>query len=397
MPLTDTATRNFKPLEKPYKKADGGGLYLLVNPNGTKLWRLDYRFFGTRKTLAIGQYPAVSLSAARQAREVAREALARDLDPGVQKKRQKVETAKALGNTFGVVAAEFLEKLKKDGRAEPTIAKNTWMLEVLSASLYRRPITDITAADVLEVLRKVEKSGRVETALAMRATIGRVFRYAIATARAENDPTFALRGALHHHVVKSHPAITQMDEVGGLMRAVFGYEGWKSLSGALRIQALCFARPGETRTMEWAELDLKNARWTIPEAKAKMRRPHDVPLSNQALRVIEEMRDCANGGSFVFPSMMSGKKILSENSMNSALRRMGITHDQHTAHGFRSTASSLLNESKLFHPDVIEIQLAHQDKNSIRRIYNRAEHWEERQKMMQWWADFIDMKISERP
>ncbi len=213
----------------------------------------------------------------------------------------------AAGNTFGVIADEFIDKLKRDKRAEPTITKNKWMLEELAKTLRPYPITQITAKDVLTVLTSIEKSGRVESALATRSTIGRVFRYAIATARAANDPTSALRGALQRHVPVSHAALTSKAEMGGLMRAIYGYDGWPSLVAALKIQAICFARPGETRSMEWAELDFDNALWTIPATKAKMRREHHIPLSRQALEILHEMKQLFAGDLYVFPSMMSGK------------------------------------------------------------------------------------------
>ncbi|KQQ38306.1 integrase [Rhizobium sp. Leaf306] len=392
MPLTDIQIRNAKVGDKPRKLADANGLYLYISAAGGKSWRLDYNFFGKRKTLTIGSYPTLTLADARSQRDEAKRKLAEGLDPSLAKKRQHLEAKAAAGNTFGLIANEFIEKLRRDRRAEPTIAKNTWMLTVLAAKLAPYPITQITAKDVLAVLSSIEKSGRVESALATRSTIGRVFRYAIATARAEADPTSALRGALQRHVPTSHPAMTTLSEMGGIMRAIYGYEGWPSLVGALKIQALCFARPGETRSMEWIELDLKNATWTIPATKAKMRREHHVPLSQQAAAVLDEMKELFGDNRYVFPSMMSGKKLLSENSMNSALRRMGIGSDEHTAHGFRSSASSILNESGQFKPDAIETQLAHLDSSKVRRVYNRASYWDERVLMMQWWADKLDQE-----
>ncbi|TAU29785.1 DUF4102 domain-containing protein [Rhizobium ruizarguesonis] len=390
MPLTDIQIRNAKADGKPRKLADSSGLYLYVSAAGGKSWRLDYNFFGKRKTLTIGSYPSVTLAEARSQRDEAKRKLAEGIDPSLAKKRHQLEAKAAAGNTFGLVADEFIEKLRRDKRAEPTITKNTWMLKVLAAKLGPYPITQITAKDVLAVLTSIEKSGRVESALATRSTIGRVFRYAIATARAETDPTSALRGALQRHVPTSHPALTTRSELGGIMRAIYGYEGWPSLVAALKIQALCFARPGETRSMEWSELDLQGAIWTIPAAKAKMRREHHVPLSRQALEIIAQIKELYAEGSYVFPSMMSGKKLLSENSMNSALRRMGVGGDEHTAHGFRSSASSILNESGEFKPDAIEVQLAHLDGSTVRRVYNRATYWDERVRMMQWWADALD-------
>ncbi|TAZ59941.1 DUF4102 domain-containing protein [Rhizobium leguminosarum] len=390
MPLTDVQIRNVKIDGKPRKLTDANGLYLYVSAAGGKSWRLDYNFFGKRKTLTLGSYPALTLAEARSQRDEAKRKLANGLDPSLAKKRQQLEAKAAAGNTFGLMADEFIEKLRRDKRAGPTVAKNTWMLKVLAAKLAPYPITQITAKDVLAVLTGIEKSGRIESALATRSTIGRVFRYAIATARAETDPTSALRGALQRHVPTSHPALTTRSAIGGIMRAIYGYEGWPSLVAALKIQALCFARPGETRSMEWSELDLRGTIWTIPAAKAKMRREHHVPLSRQAVQIIEQMKDLFGEGQYVFPSMMSGKKLLSENSMNSALRRMGVGEDEHTAHGFRSSASSILNESNQFASDVIEAQLAHLDSSKVRRIYNRATYWEQRVLMMQWWADMLD-------
>jgi len=390
MPLTDIQIRNAKKTDKPYKMPDGKGLYLYVSKAGGKSWRLDYAYFGKRRTLTLGTYPAVGLADARGRRDEAKKKLSEGLDPSLAKKREQLAAKAAAGNTFGLIADEFIAKLRRDKRADPTIDKNTWMLKVLAKKLSPYPITQISAKDVLDILNVIEKSGRVESALATRSAIGRVFRFAIATARAENDPTSALRGALQRHVPVSHPALTTRPELGGLMRAIYGYVGWPSLVAALKIQAFCFARPGETRSMEWSELDLDGSVWTIPAAKAKMRREHHVPLSRQAVEIIKHMKTLFGDGQHVFPSMMSGKKLLSENSMNSALRRMGVGDSEHTAHGFRSSASSILNESGKFSADAIEAQLAHVDGSKVRRIYNRATYWDERVQMMQWWADMLD-------
>ncbi|EJC74383.1 Integrase [Rhizobium leguminosarum bv. trifolii WSM2012] len=390
MPLTDVQIRNAKKSDKPYKLPDGKGLYLYISIAGGKSWRLDYAYFGKRRTLTFGTYPTLGLAEARARRDEAKRKLLEGLDPSLAKKREQLAAKAAAGNTFGLIVDEFIEKLRRDKRAESTIDKNTWMLKELAKKLSPYPITQISAKDVLDVLSVIEKSGRVESALATRSAIGRVFRFAIATARAENDPTSALRGALQRHVPVSHPALTTRTELGGLMRAIYGYEGWPSLVAALKIQALCFARPGETRSMEWSELDLHNSLWTIPAAKAKMRREHHVPLSRQAVEIIKHMQTLFGDGQHVFPSMMSGKKLLSENSMNSALRRMGVGDSEHTAHGFRSSASSILNESGEFKADAIEAQLAHVDGSKVRRIYNRATYWDERVRMMQWWADMLD-------
>jgi integrase len=355
---------------------------------------MDYRFAGKRKTLSIGSYPTFGLSDARQKREDAKRLIADGQDPSTKKRLDKIYLAHAHASTFKLVAEEYLEKMRRDGRADSTITKNTWMMIELAKPLANRPVSEVTPVEVLNVLRRIEQSGRIESAVATRAAIGRVFRYAIATARAEKDPTFALAGALQRPKVVSHAALTKPKGVAGLMRAVFQYEGWPTLVGALKIQALCFARPGETRQMEWSELDLDAALWTVPAEKAKMRRPHDVPLSAQAVEIIQGMKVFSGDQRYVFASHMSGKTVLSENSMNSALRRMGFASSEHTAHGFRSTASTLLNESQLFDADVIEAQLAHQEAKKVRRIYNRAEYWDERVRMMQWWADEVDRMLA---
>jgi integrase len=390
LPLTDVQIRNAKPTEKPRKLPDMEGLYLFLSTAGGKSWRLDYRFSGKRKTLTFGTYPTLSLAEARAKRDEAKKLLAEGADPSLAKKRAHLDAMAAAGNTFGVIAQEFIDKMRRDKRAEPTITKNEWMLQNLASKLAPYPITQVTAKDVLAVLTAIERSGRVESALATRAAVGRVFRFAIATARADNDPTSALRGALQRHAPISHPALTDPREIGKLLRAVYGYQGWPSLVGVLKIQALCFARPGETRSMQWTELDLDKAVWTIPASKTKMRREHTVPLSRQAISVIMEMQELFGDKPQVFPSMMSGKTLLSENSMNSALRRMGVSTTEHTAHGFRSSASTILNGSGQFSADAIEAQLAHLDAREVRRIYNRSTYWEERVAMMQWWADRLD-------
>lgn len=390
MPLTDVALRKIKLRDQPFKLTDGGGLYLHVKPNGTKAWRLDYRHLGKRGTLSLGLYPTVGLAEARVQRESTRRLLAEGKSPAREKAVKKAEAISNGANTFGAIADEYLQKMGRDQRAQPTITKNAWMMRELSADLSDRPIREITSADVLAVLRDIEGSGRIDSALATRSAIGRVFRYAIATMRAENDPTFALRGALQRHIKRHHPAATTWEALGGILRAIYGYEGSPSVTSALKIQALCFQRPSETRLMEWGELDLQKARWIIPATKMKMRRTHEVPLSQQAVEVIESMRPFSGKRTHVFPSMVAGKAVLSENTMNAALRRMGIEQDQHTAHGFRSSASTLLNESGQFSTDAIEAQLAHQDPNAVRRAYNRAAYSDERVRMMQWWADQLD-------
>jgi integrase len=390
MPLSDTACRNAKPGPTPIKMTDGGGLYLFVSPQGAKLWRMDYRYLGKRRTASFGAYPAVGLAAARKLRDGIKGQLAEGRDPAAEKRAAALAVSVAAGNTFAAIADEYQAKLKREGRAVRTLAKVRWLLDFADPVIGRRPISDITPADVLEVLRRVEKRGRHETARRLRSTIGSVFRYAIATARAENDPTIALRGALTTPVVTSRAAVTDEKQLGGLLRSIDGYSGQPSTHAALRLHPLLFPRPGELRAAEWTEFDLEAAVWTIPAARTKMRRPHRVPLPRQAVAILKDLQAITGGGRLVFPSVRTVLRPISENTLNAALRRMGYAQDEVTSHGFRATASTLLNESGLWNPDAIERQLAHVEANAVRRAYARGEHWEERVRMMQWWADRLD-------
>ncbi len=387
--LTDRAVRTSKPQEKPYKLSDGGGLHVVVQPGGGKLWRLKYRFAGKEKLLSFGCYPTVSIASARQKREEAKKQITAGLDPSVKKKLDKIVEEKAAQNTFGAVVAEHLANMAANGLAETTLAKNRWMLEDLAAPLAKRPIAEIMPIEVLDVLKRVEKSGRRETARKLRGMIGGVFRYAVVTLRATNDPTAPLRGALLAPQVQHRPAIIDERELGVLMRAVDEYDGWPTLRAALQLTALTMTRPGDVRFMRRSEINFDRAVWCIPAERMKMRRAHDVPLSRQALEVLREIWSLSDYGDLVLPSIRSTKKPLSENAMNCALRRMGYAKDEMTSHGFRATASTILNE-RGFNPDVIEAALAHQDKNVIRRAYNRATYWPERVKLLQSWADLLD-------
>lgn len=388
MVLTVFAIEKAKPREKPYKLSDGGGLSLLVEPNGSKLWRFRYRFGGKENMLAFGPFPAVTLASARDKRDAARRLIAEGIDPSQQRKDQKAANAEAARNTFGVVAAEYLEKLKAEGAAESTLSKNTWLLEDLASPLAARPITEIKPAEILDLLRRIEKTGRRDTARRLRGTIGSVYRYAIATVRAENDPTYALRGALLQPVVQHRAAITDERELGALMRCIDEYDGWPTLRAALLFLALTMTRPGDVRHMRRTEVNFPKATWSIPAERMKMRRPHDVPLSRQALQVLREIWDVSEH-ELMFPSVRSLKKPLSENAMNSALRRMGYDKTEATAHGFRSSASTILNE-RGFNADVIEAALAHEDEDDVRRAYNRSRYWPQRVELMQAWADLLD-------
>jgi len=374
---------------KPRKLSDGGGLHLLVRPDGGKLWRFRYRFAGRENMLSFGAYPIVSLAEARAKRDEAKKLISDGIDPAVQRKLDRIAAATAAHNTFGDVAREYLEHQRDSGAAQSTLSKNRWLLEDLAAPLARRAIADIRPAEIFHVLKRVEKSGRRETARRLRGIIGTVFRYAVVTLRAENDPTLALRGALLSPMVKRRAAIVDERHLGALMICIDEYDGWPTLRAAMQLLALTMTRPGDVRHMRWSEIDFKKAVWRIPAGRMKMRRQHDVPLSKQALKVLKEVLPLSDGDGLVLPSIRSTKKPLSENAVNSALRRMGYSADEMTAHGFRSTASTILNE-RGFNPDVIEAALAHQDRNEIRRAYNRASYWPERVQMAQAWADLLD-------
>lgn len=390
MPLTDTTIRKTKPGASTVKLSDGGGLQLHVHPNGSKYWRLAYRYGGKQKKLSFGVYPEVSLAEARRRREAARALLREGRDPVVEKQAEKAARAVAAANTFAAIADELLAKNAREGRAEATLSKTAWLLDFARPLIGERPIAEISAAEVLAVLRKVEARGRLETARRLRSTIGSVFRYAIATARAENDPTIALRGALTTPRVTPRAAVTDPQAVGALLRSVWGYDGQPATKAALQLMAYLFPRPGELRLAEWAEFDFKSGVWLIPAQRMKMRRPHKVPLAPQAVAILRRLQEVTGQGPLVFPGTRSRLRPISDNTLNAALRRLGYAQDEATAHGFRATASTLLNESGLWRADVIERQLAHEDKDSIRRAYARTEFWDERVRMMRWWANKLD-------
>ena len=386
--LTYIAIDKAKPAEKPYKLSDGGGLHLLIQPAGSKLWRFRYRFAGKENMLTFGRWPEVSLAEARQKRDDARKLVANGTDPSKHRKTEKLVAATAARNTFRTVAEDYIAKLEAEGRAETTLIKRRWFLLDLAKPLADRPIADITPHEVLEVLQRIERTGRRETARRLRGTIGGVFRLAIATLRATHDPTYALKGALTQPVVQHRAAVTDERKLGALMLAIDDYDGWPTLRAALLFLALTMSRPGDVRFMKRSEVVFPKALWKIPAERMKMRRPHDVPLSMQALAVLREVWNVSDG-ELVFPSIRSAQRPLSENAMNSALRRMGYAKDEATAHGFRSSASTILNE-RGYNADVIEAALAHQDEDTVRRAYNRATHLPERVKLMQDWADLLD-------
>jgi len=348
---------------------------------------MAYRFGGAQKVLAIGVYPTIGLKQARQAREDARRSLAKGQDLSQAKRRAKAAQAEKSAHSFNAIAAELAEKKRRDGKASITLRKFEWLLSFARPAIGTRPISEISARDVLRVLQEVEARGVHETARKLRTAIGEVFRYAIATARLENDPTVALRGALVAPTVTPRAAIVAPGAFGALLRAIEGYDGAPETCAALELLVLTFVRPGELRAAEWREFDLDNAIWEIPAGRMKMRRPHRVPLTPHAVAILQELRKLTGHGKLLFPSARTLARCMSENTLNAALRRMGFKNHDMTSHGFRASASSILNESGLWNADAIERQLAHVDRDSVRRAYARAQFWDERVKMMSWWAD----------
>ena len=390
MGLTAVAIKAAKGRDKPYKLTDGDGLFLYVTPNGGRYWRMNYRHLGKQKTLAFGVYPDTGLADAREQRDAARKLLARGEDPAERIKLDRLAATMAASNSFKAVADEWLVKVEREDRSAATMKKLRWLLDFINASVGKRPIASISAQELLVMLRKMEGKGKYETAKRLRSTCSQIFRYAIATARAERDVAADLRGALIAPKPVHRAAITGAHEAGGLLRALDAFEGHANTRAALRLLPHVFVRPGELRYAEWADFDFDKALWTIPPHKTKMRRAHTIPLSRQALAILATIEHDAEYSRFLFPSLRSVDRPMSENTINAALRRMGFAQDEMTGHGFRAMAATLLNEMGLWHPDAIERQLAHCDNNAVRRAYTRGEYWDERVRMMQHWSDHID-------
>ncbi len=389
MALTDVFVKNVRPQKRPVKHSDGGGLHLLVAATGAKLWRWSYRFQDKQKTMAFGAYPTVLLADARIRRDEAKRQLARGTDPAEQLKLDRIHKRETASTTFNAIADDLLAKVEREGRAEATLQKKKWLLSLARPDIGHRPISEISAAEVLVPLRKVEARGNNETAKRLRAVVGQVFRYAIASAKAVNDPTYGLKGALTAPVTVHRPAFTDKTAFGGLLRAIWTYEGNPETTAALKLMAYLFPRPGELRQAEWKEFDLEGGIWTIPAVRTKMRREHRKPLSIPARQILADLRKLTGDGALAFPSISSRFKPMSENTLNGALRRMGFSKADVTAHGFRATASTLLNESGKWAPDAIEAELAHVGADEVRRAYHRALYWEERKQMTEWWASEV--------
>lgn len=389
MPLSDISVRNAKPREKPYKLSDGAGLYVAVQPNGSRLWRLDYQIFGKRKTLSIGAYPVISLADARAKRDNAKRQIADGIDPSVDRKAQRIASAFASENTFASVVTDYLARIEHDGIAPATLRKKKWLLEDLPEPLAKRPIADIKPFEVFDLLQSVERTGRLETAVRLRSALSAVFRLAVVTLRAEGDPTQPLRGSTKSPKVRHRSAITDPKRLGAVLTLIDGYTGWWPVRCALQFTALTAARPGEVRCARWDEIDFKAKKWTIPAQRTKMRRQHEVPLSKQTISVLTDIKRLTGNYELVFASLQDHESPVSENAMNGALRRMKVEKAEHCSHGFRSSFSSILNE-RAEDWEIIEMCLAHVVGSGTRNAYNRAQRWDERTEMMQKWADLLD-------
>lgn len=391
MSLNVQEIKGFLPQDKPYKRYDSGGLYLLVKPNGSKLWQFKYRFGGIEKKMPFGAFPEISLAEARKRRDRARTSVADGVDPMRERKREKAKIRLGAENTFAVVASSYIEhKMVGEGRAEATLKKARWFLELLSPAIGNMPLDDLDPQMMLAALKKLEARGNLETAKKCRSFSSRVFRYGAALGLCKSDPTAILQGALITPKARHYAAILEPEKLGQLLRAIDDFECYPVTKLALKIAPHIFVRPGELRHGDWSEIDWEKAVWTIPAGKMKARRTHAVPLSRQVLELFRELQSVTIGTGYMFPAFHTWKRPMSENTINASFRRMGFTKDEMTAHGFRSTASTLLNESGLWHPDAIERALAHGDSNAIRGTYNRGQYWDERVRMAQWWSDYLN-------
>lgn len=390
MALTDSAIRTAKPQEKPYKLSDSGGLFLLVTPKGGKWWRLKYRADGKEKLISLGTYPEVSLKDAREKRDEARKLRAAGVDPSAHRKAAKAAREAEQSNAFGVVAREWYAKKAPTWEAVTAKKELARMEKDLLPWLGAKPVNTITAPDLLAVLRRVEERGAKDTAHRIKQLAGQIFRYAIATGRATYNPVPDLKDALLPVRQTHHAAMTDPKLVGELLRACDGYRGTLITKCALRLAPLVFVRPGELRKAEWSEIDLEKAEWNIPAEKMKMRQPHLVPLSSQAVAILRELQPLTGNGRYVFPHPREKQKPMSDNAILAALRRMSFGKEEMTGHGFRAMARTILDEVLQVRPDFIEHQLAHAVRDPNGRAYNRTAHLAERRKMMQLWADYLD-------
>jgi len=399
LPLTLAQIKRATPRARAFRLSDGGGLYLLVKPNGTRAWRYDYKIHGARKTLALGVFPGVSVTEARTRLHEAKASIGRGIDPSMLKQVERTRMRIIREGGGDGVGSDSFEGIAREyavmQKAKWTEGHYQRFIRRLERNVFPyvggQALAILSPVALLEVLRRVERRGSVDTAHRIRGYVGQIMRYGVATGRTERDITVDLKGALSPRIVTHRASITDPEGIGRLMRAIDQYESL-NVRCALQFCALTFARPGEVRGAEWPEIDTEAAMWKIPAERMKKARPHWVPLSRQALTVLEEIRPLSGAGRLIFPSLRGRDRPLSNNTLNAALRYMGYDKNTMTSHGFRSTASTRLNESGLWHHDVIELQLAHQVGDATRQAYNYAEHLPERRRMMQWWADYIDQQ-----
>jgi len=390
MPLSDPACKNAKPKDKAYKLADEKGMFLLINPNGSKYFRLKYRFNGKEKTLALGVYPETSLKTARENRDKARKQIIDGIDPNENKKAVKQSKAESAANSFEVIAREWYERNVGDKSTDHKKRVTGLFERDLFPYIGNKPITDLKAPELLAALRRIEARNAIETAHRALQVCGQVFRYAIATGRTERDITPDLRGSLMTIKGGHFSAVTEPKQAAELLRAIDGYSGSFVVKSALQLAPLVFVRPGELRQAEWEHIDFETKEWRYLVTKTQT--PHIVPLSAQALTILQELKPLTGNGRYVFPSARTpnGSRPMSDMALLAALRRMGISKDEMTVHGFRALARTVLDEVLGFRPDFIEHQLAHAIKDPNGRAYNRTAHLAERRKMMQSWADYLD-------
>jgi integrase len=390
MALTAVDIRNAKPADRPVKLFDENGLFLLIAPSGGKWWRFKYRFAGKEKLLSLGTYPLIGLKDAREKRDEARRLLAEAIDPGANRKARKQASADAAANSFEVIAREWFAKFEPGwavGHSDKIIRR---LERDIFPRVGDRPIAEIKAPELLACLRRIEERGALETSHRALQNCSQVFRYAVATGRTERDITVDLRGALPPVKPTHHAAITDPKAIAALLRAIDGYRGSLVTRCAIRLAPLVFLRPGELRHAQWSEIDLEQSEWTIPAERMKMREPHLVPLSSQAVAILRDVKTLTGHGRYVFPSARTGERPMSDNAILAALRRMGYTKDEMSGHGFRAMARTILDEVLGVRPDFIEHQLAHAVRDPNGRAYNRTAHLVERRKMMQQWADYLD-------
>jgi len=389
MALTDTQIKNIKAGDKPRKYSDGGGLYLLVPTVGNKLWQMAYRYQQKQKTLSFGAYPTISLKEARERREDAKKLLVNGVDPSEYKKTVKATVHAESYNTFEIIACEWLTKQKEVWTEKHEATIRARLKSYIFPLLGAKPINTITAPELLDVLRKIEGRGTIETAHRILQILGQVFRYAIVTGRAERNPASDLRGALTPVKKRNFPALTDPKEVGYLLQSIDSYEGNFIVRAALRLAPYVFLRSSELRLAEWEEINFIKSEWKIPASRMKMKETHIVPLSNQAVEIFKELKPYTGHSKYVFPSMRSNVRVISDMTLLAALRRLGYTKEQMVVHSFRSIASTLLHENGFAH-SWIERQLAHGECNKVAAAYNHAQYLPERKRMMQEYADYLD-------